>query len=154
MPNSPSHNIEWRLRKFDELTPRELYALLQLRSEVFVIEQQCIFQDMDGKDFVALHLLGWVGDKLAAATRIMPTGVSYIYPSIGRVVTSPEFRGLGLGRLLMEETIRETEKRYGKQPIRIGAQLYLKNFYQSLGFEQSGELYLEDGIEHIEMTRS
>lgn len=154
MSTTTSHNIEWRLRKFDELTTRELYVLLQLRSEVFVVEQQCVFQDMDGKDYDSIHLLGWVGDQLAASTRIVPPGVSYIYPSIGRVVTSPAFRGLGMGRLLMEQSIRETENLFGKQPIRIGAQLYLKEFYQSLGFEQSGEVYLEDGIEHIEMTRS
>ncbi|MCR6721152.1 MAG: GNAT family N-acetyltransferase [Chitinophagaceae bacterium] len=154
MSTTTSLNIEWRLRKFDELTTRELYVLLQLRSEVFVVEQQCVFQDMDGKDYDSIHLLGWVGDQLAASTRIVPPGVSYIYPSIGRVVTSPAFRGLGMGRLLMEQSIRETENLFGKQPIRIGAQLYLKEFYQSLGFEQSGEVYLEDGIEHIEMTRS
>ena len=154
MSKTTSHTINWRLKKFDDLTPHELYALLQLRSEVFVVEQQCLFQDMDGKDVCSLHLLGWAGDKLAASTRIVPAGVSYIYPSIGRVVTSPAFRGIGLGRQLMEESIREAENLYGKQPIRIGAQLYLKSFYQSLGFEQSGDLYLEDGIEHIEMTRS
>ena len=154
MSKTTSHKIDWKLRRFDDLSPRELYALLQLRSEVFVVEQQCIFQDMDGKDIYSLHLLGWAGDKLAASKRIVPAGISSIYPSIGRVVTSPAFRGTGLGRELMVVSIRETENLYGKQPIRIGAQLYLKSFYNSLGFEQSGEVYLEDGIQHIEMTRS
>lgn len=146
-------NIRWQLCKFDELSPRELYALLQLRTEVFVIEQQCIFQDMDGKDQHCHHLLGWAGDRLAASSRLVPTGISYIYPSIGRVVTSPAFRRIGLGRVLMKKSIEETEKLFGQQPIRIGAQRYLQSFYNSLGFEQSGEMYLEDGIEHIEMTK-
>ncbi|WP_028788824.1 GNAT family N-acetyltransferase [Terrimonas ferruginea] len=146
--------IRWTLKTFQELTPDELYAALRLRSEVFVVEQQCVFLDMDNKDQPCHHLLGWQGNHLAACTRIVPPGLSYDdYPSIGRVVTSPAARGQGMGRILMEESIRVTEALYGKRAIRIGAQLYLKKFYESLGFEQSSEVYDEDGIDHIEMTR-
>ncbi|MDF2380275.1 GNAT family N-acetyltransferase [Nostoc ellipsosporum NOK] len=146
--------IRWMLKTFQELTNDELYAALRLRTEVFVVEQQCIFQDMDNKDQPCHHLLGWQDGQLAACTRIVPPGLSYDnYPSIGRVVTSPAARGQGVGRILMEESIRVTEQLYGKQPIRIGAQLYLKKFYESFGFEQTSEVYDEDGIDHIEMTR-
>jgi len=146
--------INWVLKKFEELTAPELYAMLRLRTEVFVVEQNCVFQDMDNKDQHCYHLLGWKGDLLAAYTRIVPAGISYAdAPSIGRVVTSPQARGSGLGRLLMEKSIQELFGLYGVSPIKIGAQLYLKNFYESLGFQQSSAIYDEDGIDHIEMTR-
>lgn len=145
--------INWVCKKFHELTVDELYELLRLRSEVFVVEQNCVFLDMDNKDQKCDHLLGWIGDDLATTVRIVPAGVSYAEPSIGRVVTSPKYRRTGLGKLLMEEAIRITTQLHGNQPIRIGAQLYLRNFYSSLGFEAEGEIYLEDGIEHIEMVR-
>lgn len=146
--------ITWTLKKFESLTVHELYAILRLRTEVFVVEQNCVFQDMDNKDQHSYHLLGWKGDLLAAYTRIVPTGISYKdAPSIGRVVTSPQARGGGVGRLLMEKSIDELFGVYGVSPIKIGAQLYLKKFYESLGFEQSSEIYDEDGIDHIEMTR-
>jgi ElaA protein len=147
--------INWVLKKFDELTVDELYAMLRLRTEVFVVEQNCVFQDMDNKDHYCYHLLGWKDDLLAAYTRIVPSGISYNdAPSIGRVVTSPQTRGGGLGRLLMEKSINELFRVYGVSPIKIGAQLYLKKFYESLGFEKSSDIYDEDGIDHIEMTRS
>ena len=145
--------IDWQWRHFGELTASELYALLQLRSEVFVVEQNCVFLDMDNKDQAAHHLLGWLDGKLAASTRILAPGQAYEYASIGRVVTAPFARGRGLGRELMEESIRGLYQLYGKVPIQIGAQLYLKRFYESLGFVTCSEVYLEDGIEHIEMTR-
>jgi ElaA protein len=145
--------INWVCKKFPELTVDELYELLRLRSEVFVVEQNCVFLDMDNKDQKCDHLLGWIGDDLAATVRIVPAGVSYAEPSIGRVVTSPKYRRTGLGKLLMEEAIRITTQLHGNQPIRIGAQLYLRNFYSSLGFEAEGKIYLEDEIEHIEMVR-
>ena len=145
--------INWVCKKFHELTVDELYELLRLRSEVFVVEQNCVFLDMDNKDQKCVHLLGWIGEVLAASVRIVPAGVSYAEPSIGRVVTSPKYRRTGLGKLLMEEAIRITTQLHGNQPIRIGAQLYLKDFYTSLGFYAEGEIYMEDGIEHIEMVR-
>jgi len=146
-------NIRWIEKAFSELTVEELYALLRLRTEVFVVEQNCVFQDMDNKDQQSRHLMGWVGNDLVAYVRILPAGLSYDEPSIGRVVSDPRYRGLGAGRLLMEEAIRRTLALHGALPIRIGAQLYLKKFYGSLGFEAQGDIYLEDGIEHIEMVR-
>ena len=147
-------DIQWILKKFDDLRPQELYSILQLRIEVFIVEQNCPFQDADNKDQAAFHLMGWQGDLLCAYTRIVPPGIAYELPSIGRVVTSPRARKNGVGRLLMERSITETINLFGRMDIRIGAQLYLKKFYISLGFVQSSDIYLEDGIEHIEMTRS
>ena len=145
--------MNWMLKSFDALSPNELYYILQLRSEVFVVEQNCVYQDMDGKDQVCHHLMGWENDKLVAYTRLIPPGVSYAEPAIGRVVSSPSLRGKGIGKILMEKSIEAIHSLFGKQKIKIGAQLYLLKFYQSLGFVQSSELYLEDGIEHIEMER-
>ena len=106
---------------------------------------------MNNKDQDSYHLFGWNDEQLVAYTRLIPAGVAYKEASIGRVVTSPAARGLGAGRELMLVSIRELNRIWGKQPIRIGAQLYLRKFYESLGFQQSSEIYLEDGIEHIEM---
>ncbi|HRF19791.1 MAG TPA: GNAT family N-acetyltransferase [Chitinophagaceae bacterium] len=145
--------MEWILKKFEELTPHELYTIMQLRNEVFVVEQNCVYQDADNKDRYSFHLMGWKEDKLIAYTRLIPAGTAYAEPSIGRVVTSPSARGTGAGRELMEYSIDTIYKLFGKQPIRIGAQLYLKKFYSSIGFEPTGDIYLEDGIEHIEMVK-
>ncbi len=143
--------LNWIFKHFNELTAKELYAILQLRNEVFVVEQNCVYQDADGKDPDSLHLCGWVEDKLAAYTRIIPPGISYTEASIGRVVTSPAYRNTGIGRQLMEESIRLTFSEFKGSQIRIGAQVYLTGFYHSLGFITTGEEYLEDGIPHIEM---
>ena len=146
--------MNWILKKFDELSPHELYALLRLRSEVFVVEQNCVFLDMDNKDQLSYHLMGWQDDTILAYARIVPPGILYILPSIGRVVTSPAHRNQGLGILLMNKSIEELTRLLGTMPIRIGAQLYLKKFYEGFGFSQTSDLYDEDGIDHIEMTRS
>ena len=144
--------IDWFVLHFDQLSNKQLYDLLRLRSEVFVVEQQCIFLDMDNLDQQCYHVLGYWGDMLAGTTRLVPKGLAYTeYPSIGRVVTSPALRGNGIGRQLMEFSILETTKLFGNSAIKIGAQLYLEKFYQSLGFNRSGSVYLEDGIEHIPM---
>ena len=143
----------WSVKPFAALTPAELYAILRLRSEVFVVEQDCIFLDMDNKDQHCYHLMGWQGELLAAYTRLVPPGISYELPSIGRVVSSPLVRGTGTGRELMQRSIEEVELRWGTYDIKLGAQLYLKQFYESLGFEQTSAIYLEDNIEHIEMIR-
>lgn len=144
----------WECKHFNDLLPYELYRILQLRSEVFVVEQNCVYQDMDNKDLDAWHLMGWEDNKLVAHTRLLAPGISYEKePSIGRVVSSPAVRGRGIGRLLMEKSIEEVYTLYGKQPIRIGAQLYLKAFYSSLGFIAEGDVYLEDDIEHITMYK-
>ena len=148
-------NITWYHKNFNALTIKELYQILQLRNEVFIVEQNCPFQDLDDKDFKCFHLIGFDTDsqKIMAYSRIVPAGVSYTEASIGRVVTSPQARGGGIGKVLMEKSIQLLEELYGNVPIRIGAQFYLKKFYESLGFQAFGEIYLEDGIEHILMDK-
>lgn len=145
--------MEWRLKHFNELLPSELYAILRLRNEVFVVEQNCVFQDADNRDQECWHLMGYIDNDLAAYTRLLPAGLMYEEASIGRVVTSPAFRRKGLGKELMEESIHSLYKLFGKQNIRIGAQLYLKRFYEEFQFEQVSEMYLEDGIPHIYMVK-
>jgi ElaA protein len=146
--------MKWILKKFEELDVNELYAMLRLRSEVFVVEQNCVFLDMDDKDQDAYHLMGFIDESLAAYTRLVPPVAESDLPSIGRVVTAPLHRRGGLGKMLMEKSIEETLRLFGNVPIKIGAQLYLQKFYTELGFHQTSEIYLEDGIEHIEMIRS
>lgn len=148
------NKYQWVCKTFQELSVNELYSLLRLRSEVFVVEQNCVFLDLDNKDQYCYHIMGWDGNNLVAGTRLVPKGVSYPdYHSIGRVINSIDYRGLGLGKELMEYSIEKCIEYFGNGPIKIGAQLYLKKFYESLGFEQSSEVYDEDGIDHIEMIR-
>ena len=141
----------WISKKFSDLTPEELYAILRLRSEVFVVEQNCVFLDMDNKDHSSHHLMGWQGADLVAYTRIVPPGISYVEFSIGRIVTSPTVRKQGIGRVLVSKSIDLAYTLHGEGVIRIGAQYYLRGFYESFGFRKAGEIYLEDGIQHIEM---
>jgi len=152
--NKTNGMIHWSLKKFDDLTPQELYVILQLRNEVFVVEQQCIFQDADGKDPLCFHIMGMDGATLAAYTRLVPPGISYTEPAIGRVVTAAPARSRGLGRELMKYSIDQCHALFGARDIRIGAQVYLQKFYTSLGFRPIGEIYLEDGIQHVEMILS
>ena len=147
-----NNQVNWVLKKFDDLSPHELYAIMQLRNEVFAVEQQCVYQDADNKDQPSFHFMGWLENKLVAYTRLLPPGVAYIEPSIGRVVNSPSSRRSGIGRELMKRSIEEVYILYGTLPIKIGAQLYLQNFYSSFGFNQTSAIYLEDNIEHIEMV--
>ncbi len=144
--------LNWVLKKFDELTPYELYHILQLRNEVFVVEQNCVYQDADDKDQLCYHLSG-IDNKLVAYTRLSPPNTIYTEASIGRVVTSPVFRRKGAGKMLMEHSIKSVYDLFGYVPIKIGAQLYLKKFYNDLGFKQISDMYLEDGIEHIYMLK-
>ena len=146
-------NLTHQIKRFGQLNVNELYDLLRLRSEVFVVEQNCVFLDQDNKDQQCYHLLLYADDKLAAYNRLVPAGISYPEVSIGRVVTSPAFRGTGLGRKIMELAIQSCRDVFGPVTIRIGAQTYALPFYQSLGFVAEGEAYDEDGIEHIEMVR-
>ena len=141
----------WTCKKFVDLTPDELYAILRLRSEVFVVEQNCVFLDMDNKDQHCHHLIGRRDGHLVGYSRIIDAGISYVESSIGRIVSSPAARSLGVGRELLTKSIETLYLLHGKQPIRIGAQCYLTKFYESFGFVQKGEIYLEDGIKHIEM---
>jgi ElaA protein len=144
-------NLSWSCKPFNDLTPAELYSILQLRSEVFVVEQNCVYADCDNKDQGSYHFMGWNQGKLVAYTRLLPPGLAFDESSIGRVVTSPTVRGTGAGRELMERSIQKIHDLFGKSSIKIGAQLYLKKFYESLGFIQCSPIYLEDGIEHIKM---
>ncbi len=147
-------NKMWIVKSYDELSKEELYSLLQLRVEVFVIEQDCPYQDVDGKDQKSIHV--WTENEEGlpiAYLRIVEPGVSYAEPAIGRVVTKESHRKGGIGRKLMLEGIRVINAVYPGQLIRISAQEYLLNFYNELGFEQVGEGYLEDDIPHIEMIK-
>ena len=152
---STNTNLRWVTKTFAELTVNELYDLLKLRSEVFVVEQKCIFLDIDNNDQKAFHTIGFIGEEVVATTRLFDKDIMYDgYQSIGRVVGSPRHRGLGIGKALMQYSIQECERLFGKGPIKIGAQLYLKKFYGEQGFEQSGDIYLEDEIDHIPMIRA
>ena len=148
------NDIDWRYLAFEELTVAELYAVLQLRSEVFVVEQACIFQDMDGSDAQAMHLLGSLQGALVAYARCFEAGVKFAEASIGRIVTSPEIRGSGSGHALVQKAIGCLSVPLGAPAIRIGAQARLNACYRRHGFETSGPVYLEDGIAHVEMLRS
>lgn len=145
--------LNWRLKAFSELSNYELYEVLKLRSKVFVVEQNCVFLDMDDKDTKCLHLMGFADSALVAYSRLVPAGVSYKEMSIGRVVTDPDYRAKGMGIELMELSVEKVIESYGTGPIRIGAQLYLKAFYERFGFNINSAEYIEDGIPHIEMLR-
>jgi len=145
--------LTWRSQSFHELDAATLHAFLQLRAEVFVIEQQCIYQDVDGKDPRAHHVSAWDGEHLVAYARVLPPGVSFDEASIGRVVTSPRYRTIGAGRELVARSIEACEQVFGVQPIRIGAQSHLQRFYGSFGFVPCSDEYVEDGIPHIDMLR-
>ena len=145
--------LTWTYQSFNELSASQLYAILQLRIEVFSVEQNCVYQDADGKDQHSFHLCGWDADRLAAYCRLLPTGLSYDHPSIGRVVTSPHYRKGGHGRVMMQKAIAQSIEQFNDKVIIISAQLYLKNFYESIGFVQMSDTYLEDDIPHIKMQR-
>ncbi len=145
--------MTWILKAFDDLTPKELYKILQLRNEVFIVEQNCPYQDLDNKDLTPFHLMGMRNDTLLAYSRLLAPGISYSESSIGRVVSSPSARKTGIGKKLMEESIKQIRDLFHTDTIRIGAQLYLKKFYESFGFFQEGDSYLEDNIPHIIMLR-
>ncbi|CAN5766354.1 GNAT family N-acetyltransferase [soil metagenome] len=146
--------LNWQYSNFYELSAEDLYTILKLRSEVFVVEQNCAYLDMDDKDQDSFHLSGWDGNQLVAYARILPPGLAFDEASIGRVVTNPRYRKTGSGRVLMAHAIEKTLAQFMVAEIKIGAQLYLLAFYTSLGFKQSGPEYLEDGIPHVEMSLS
>ncbi|TAF96723.1 MAG: GNAT family N-acetyltransferase [Cytophagia bacterium] len=146
--------LSFKCVTFNQLTLKELYAILALRAEVFVVEQNCPFQDPDGQDLVAWHCLGTSeSGQLLAYTRLFDKDVSFAgYASIGRVVTSPSARATGMGKQLMQVSIDYCQQLFGPMPIKIGAQTYLLRFYESLGFVSTGKTYLEDNIPHIKMV--
>ncbi len=143
--------IVWEFDRFLELSVHSLYELLHLRTEVFVMEQNCVFQDMDGSDDQAMHLRGLRNGKLLAYGRCYPAGVKYPEASIGRLVTRLEVRGQMIGHHLLDEAVHRVCKEWGVQPIRIGAQARLERFYQGHGFVTDGAVYIEDGIDHVAM---
>lgn len=147
--------VRWQVSRFENLTRRDLYRILAARSAVFVVEQNCPYQDLDGLDDQAIHLWAQApDDKLLAYARLLPPDTRFAEPSIGRVLTAAAGRGQGLGRLLMIRALEETAKAFPGLTIRISAQQYLENFYQGLGFETVSEPYLEDDIPHLEMLRA
>ncbi|WP_017495786.1 GNAT family N-acetyltransferase [Flavobacterium sp. WG21] len=145
--------LKWKIKPFEALNVNELYDLLKLRSEIFVVEQNCVYLDLDGKDKKALHLIGEYDGKTVAYVRLFDAGISFDNASIGRVVVDANYRDRKWGHDLMREAIAAIKSNFDKDAITIGAQLYLKKFYESHGFVQTSEMYLEDDIEHIEMIR-
>ncbi|TLP80712.1 GNAT family N-acetyltransferase [Maribacter sp. ACAM166] len=142
------------VKKFSELSIEELYSLLQLRSDIFVVEQDCVYQDLDGKDSKALHILGMMNGKVVAYTRIFKPGDYFKESSIGRVAVHKEHRKIGYGKEIMDASIKAVEEIFHKNKIKLSAQTYLTKFYNELGFKSIGEGYLEDGIPHIQMVKN
>lgn len=145
--------LRWEWKRFDDLTADEVYTILCVRQQVFVLEQECLYLDADGKDRQSFHLMGFDGEELVAYARILDAGVSYAEVSMGRILTTDKVRGKGAGIELMEVGLARIEEQYGKVPVRISAQTYLLDFYEKFGFKSTGKEYLEDEIPHTEMLR-
>lgn len=141
------------VKAFQEFDLQELYEILQLRSEVFVVEQNCVYQDIDGKDQKALHILGYKNEELVAYTRCFEPGFYFEEASIGRVIVRENLRKFKFGHEILKASIEVIESRYNTKKIKLSAQQYLTKFYESHGFQQTGEGYLEDGIPHIAMVK-
>ncbi|MEM5565681.1 GNAT family N-acetyltransferase [Psychroserpens sp. AS72] len=146
--------IDIKVKPFKDLTTQELYDILQLRSEVFVVEQDCVYQDIDGKDQKALHIIGFKNNKVVAYTRVFKPGDYFEYASIGRVVVSDKEREHKYGYDIMNASVKAIKSYYNETKIKISAQVYLKRFYNNLEFFEVGEEYLEDGIPHVGMIRT
>ena len=145
--------LRWEWKGFNELSAEEMYTVLCVRQEVFVLEQECLYLDADGKDRKSFHLMGFDGNELMAYARIVEPGISYEEVSIGRILSSKNARGTGAGVELMNQALTRIELMYGRVPVRISAQSYLEKFYKKFGFEPTGKEYLEDEIPHMEMLR-
>ena len=146
--------MEIEVKNFGELSTKELYDVLQLRSEVFVVEQNCVYQDIDGKDERALHIMGWEDGNLVAYARCFQAGDYFDDASIGRVLVRENYRKLGYGHAITKASIEAIKTNYKADKIKISAQVYLVIFYESHGFKTYGDRYLEDGIPHIAMVRA
>jgi len=145
----------WQCATIGELSASQMHAILKARCDVFIVEQNCVFPDIDDNDLFAHHLVAWTeNNQLAAYLRILPPNSTFIEPSLGRVLSAPAFRGTGIGRQLINQGLKQLEARYPDLPVRIGAQSYLIQFYGSFGFEIASDEYLEDGIAHVEMVRA
>jgi len=146
--------MQIKVKTFQELSLDELYEILALRSEVFVVEQDCVYQDIDGKDKKALHILGYKENQLVAYTRCFDKGMYFEESSIGRVIVKADQRKYGYGHVILEASIKEIKNRFNTTTIKLSAQKYLTKFYESHDFKQFGEGYLEDGIPHIAMMKN
>lgn len=146
--------LETTIKKFEALTTNELYAILKLRSEVFVVEQDCVYQDLDDKDKKALHVIGWFDSTIVAYTRVFDINLYFDEASIGRVVVNQKYRSKGFGKDIMEASIIAIKSHYNQTKIKISAQTYLIKFYNELGFKEQGKPYLEDGIPHTVMIKN
>ncbi len=150
--------ITWQWLNFEQFSASTLYAVLALRSEVFVLEQTCIYQDIDGLDPACWHLLGWQAidgvPQLVAYLRGLPPGLKFTQASLGRVLTASAVRGSGTGRALLNEGLQRMQHQFPDQAIRIAAQCYLQSFYEDFGFVACSDMYDEDGIAHIDMMRT
>lgn len=146
-----TQTLNWQTCAFEELAPADLYRALQLRQNVFILEQECLYPDLDDLDQPAVHFLCWQGPELVAYQRCLPPGISYPESSIGRIIVTPAVRGVQLGRQLVQRGIDYNLDRWPEHDIKIGAQAHLQPFYGSLGFATVGEEYLEDGIMHAPM---
>jgi ElaA protein len=147
-------SIQWQWCGLDDLTARQLYKLFAARSAVFVVEQNCVYQDMDGLDLDARHLVGWSGDELGACLRLLAPGAKYPEASLGRVVTTSLVRGSGIGREMLALAVRRLDQDYPGHASRIGAQAHLQKFYGEFGFRTVSDVFMEDGIPHVEMLRA
>ena len=145
--------IAWQWCRLEELTCTQSYRLFAARSTVFVIEQNCVYQDLDGLDIDALHLIGWSDTEVAACLRVLAPGTKYVEASIGRVLTTAAFRGTGIGRDMLGLAVQRIDREFPSQPTRIGAQAHLQKFYGEFGFQTISDTFLEDGIPHVEMLR-
>ena len=149
------NDITWHCKHFNELTPGEIYKIIQLRIDVFAVEQNVVYQDCDDKDLQSYHLTGWHNRQLVAYSRLLPPGLAYEHAvSIGRVVTAASVRKLGIGKILMQKSIDEVYRLFGNGTVIISAQLYLKDFYTKFSFAVKGEPYIEDSIPHIKMEKA
>ena len=148
---SGASNVNWQWYRLGELSAVQLYAMLEARIAIFVVEQNCAYQDLDGLDLDAEHLIGWSGREVAGYLRVLAPGTRFEHPSIGRIITTQRFRGTGLGRDIVAKGIERTRLRYPGRMIRISAQSYLEKFYGSFGFKTVSEPYMEDNIPHVEM---
>jgi ElaA protein len=146
-------DLDWRWRRFDELTVDELQSIYMARQQVFALEQQCVYLDADGHDSDSIHLAAWLaGQRVPLAyARVVAPGLKFVEPSMGRVLTTAPGRGRGLGRELVRRVVAHCKKVYPRQGIRISAQSQLEDFYAEAGFLVCGPRYLEDGIDHTEM---
>ena len=148
-------SLQWQCVHFNQLNNLQLHQIYQARNAVFILEQKCPYQDIDGKDLLSHHLIAWdAAGQVAAYLRIVPAGISFDEASLGRVLTSQNWRGTGIGKQLISRGIAALRTQYPAAPIRIGAQAYLEKFYGSFGFLTVSPMYLEDDIPHVEMLLS